>query len=43
LFFVVNSQDGWTALIAASKEGHVDVVSMLLDNAAKYNLPDQVR
>lgn len=41
--FNVDSQDGWTPLIAASKEGHVDVVAVLLEHAAKYNIPDTVR
>lgn len=35
-------QDGWTALIAAAKEGFTDVVSLLLENAAKYNIGDLV-
>ena len=29
-------------MIAASKEGHVDVVAILLEHAAKYNIPDTV-
>ena len=40
LFFL--SKDGWTALIAACKEGHFDVVKELLESGAKVQLPDLV-
>ena len=39
---VYSFQDGWTALIAASKEGYVDIVSALLEHGAKLNIPDLV-
>ena len=35
-------QDGWTALIAACKEGHYEVVKELMENGAKVQLPDLV-
>lgn len=40
MFFL--SKDGWTALIAACKEGHFDVVKELLESGAKVQLPDLV-
>ena len=40
LFFL--SKDGWTALIAACKEGHFNVVKELLESGAKVQLPDLV-
>ena len=30
-------QNGWTPLMQASQEGHVDVVNVLLDNKANPN------
>ena len=35
-------KDGWTALIAACKEGHYEVVKELLECGAKIQLPDLV-
>lgn len=35
-------QDGWTALIAASKEGHGEIVSALLEYGAKHSMADLV-
>jgi len=35
-------KDGWTALIAACKEGHIEVVKELLECGAKVQLPDLV-
>lgn len=41
-FSFLISQDGWTALIAACKEGHYEVVKELMENGAKVQLPDLV-
>lgn len=38
-----NEQDCWTALISASKEGHIDVVKELLANNANLENRDMVR
>lgn len=35
-------QDGWTALIAACKEGHYEIAKELLEGGAKVQLPDLV-
>lgn len=36
------AQDGWTALISAAKEGHVEVVRELLDHNANLEQRDMV-
>lgn len=38
-----HKQDCWTALISASKEGHIDVVKELLANNANLENRDMVR
>ena len=35
-------QDGYTPLIAASQEGHKDIVEVLLNHGAKVDLPNKV-
>ena len=35
-------QDGWTPLIYASEEGHLDVCELLLNRGADVNLKDNV-
>ena len=42
LFFLSIFQDGWTALIAACKEGHHEIAKELLEGGAKVQLPDLV-
>ena len=44
IFFILSatnntttSQNGWTPLMQASQEGHVDVVNVLLDHGANAN------
>ena len=39
----VRTQDCWTALISAAKEGHVVVVKELLDNNANVEPRDMVK
>ena len=36
------NQDGWTALIAASANGHKDVVKLLTDKGAKLDIQENV-
>ena len=36
-------QDGWTALMLASSDGHKDTVSVLLSAGAQADLQDEVR
>lgn len=36
-------QDGYTALTAAAKDGHIDIVYKLLQKGTYVNLPDRVR
>ena len=36
-------QDGWTALMYASRKGHMEVVKLLLDHGANKDLQDEVR
>ena len=35
--YATSSQNGWTPLMQASQEGHVDVVNVLLDHGANAN------
>ena len=35
-------QDGWTALMMASKAGHMKCIKVLLDKGAEVNLQDKV-
>ena len=35
-------QDGWTALMHASSEGHLDCVKDLLDKGAKVSMQNEV-
>ena len=35
-------QDGWTALMKASKAGHMESMKVLLDNSAQVNMQDKV-
>ena len=35
-------QDGWTALMMASKAGHMEFVQVLLDKGADANIQDRV-
>ena len=35
-------QNGWTALIEAACEGHLDIVKLLLECGAQKDLPDMV-
>ena len=35
-------QEGWTALLMASKAGHMECVKMLLDKGADVNMQDKV-
>ena len=35
-------QNGFTPLIAASQEGHKDIVEVLLEHGAEVDLPDKV-
>ena len=35
-------QDGWTALMMASKAGHTESVQVLLDKGADVNMQDKV-
>ena len=35
-------QDGWTALMKASKAGHMECVQVLLDKGAEVNIHDKV-
>ena len=35
-------QDGWTALMKASSEGHVDCVNLLLDKGVSINQKNKV-
>ena len=37
-----SSQDGWTALMIAAREGHVNVVRVLLDAGADANAKNNV-
>ena len=39
---IVMTQKGLTALWIASKEGHVTVVRLLLENGADVNITDEV-
>ena len=41
-FFCLFFKDGWTALIAACKEGHHEIAKELLEGGAKVQLPDLV-
>lgn len=41
--YVARTQDCWTALISAAKEGHVEVVMELLDNNANVEHRDMVK
>ena len=36
------SQEGWTALVWAADEGHLDVVGLLLDRGADIEAKDNV-
>ena len=40
---IVVIQDGWTALMRASAEGHTAVVELLLQHGADVNAKDEVR
>ena len=40
--YTVSLQDGWTALMVASQEGHVECVRMLLDRGAEVNMQNKV-
>lgn len=42
IFFCLFFKDGWTALIAACKEGHHEIAKELLEGGAKVQLPDLV-
>ena len=35
-------QDGWTALMKASKAGHIECVKVLLDRGAEVNMQNKV-
>ena len=35
-------QDGWTALMKASKAGHMECINVLMDCGAEVNMQDQV-
>ena len=37
------TQNGWTPVMQASQEGHVDVINILLDHNAKVNHQTEVR
>jgi len=39
---VVDLQEGWTALMAASRRGHLDIVEQLLVHGANPNMQDYV-
>ena len=39
---VVDLQEGWTALMAASRRGHFDIVEQLLVHGANPNMQDYV-
>ena len=44
-FFVVhyyNDQDGWTALMVAADNGHVDIVTYLVEQGANKDLQNKV-
>ena len=38
----LSSQEGWTALMLASRAGHMECVTVLLDKGAEVNIPDTV-
>ena len=42
LLLCVSCQDGWSSLMSASQEGHVEVVDKLLRHGATVDLQDKV-
>ena len=40
--FSYHSQDGWTALMSASQNGHLEIVEKLLAASAEPDLQDKV-
>ena len=43
VYMYFSLQDGYTALMRASHEGHVECVTLLLDEGASADLSDKVR
>ena len=40
---ISTGQDAWTPLMLASREGHIDVVNVLLQHGASVDLGNQVK